>query len=230
MLDSITKLVSGTGNIMTMVAGVLMTIAFVAFLLTVVNYIWQRNKGGADGLKQAGNMLWWSVFALFIMVAVWGIVYFLSSNLGIGIGGCTPKPSPIPGQPVQDNCKPGGSGVTSGNGAAGGQGTCSSASGRPGGCICTSPSQCFSGSCSAGTCASGSGAGSAGTIYTTSGSGSGSSGVASCQSGSAVRAANGDLLYCNGGTMGDPCQSGSCSVGRCNIIDPTFSQYGTCVN
>jgi hypothetical protein len=113
MLNSLTKLVDGTGNIVVKISGLLMTVAFIAFLLAIISYIWKRQQGNTDGLKQAGNMLFGSAFALFVMVAVWGIAYFLSQNLGVAIGGCAPKPSSIPGQVVVDNCK---TGSTSGSG------------------------------------------------------------------------------------------------------------------
>ncbi len=117
MLDSINKLVDGTGNIIVKISGLLMAVAFIAFLLAVISYIWKRRNGDTEGLKQAGNMLFGSAFALFVMVAVWGITFFLSQNLGVAIGGCAPKPSSIPGQAVVDNCKTGTSG-TSGSSAS----------------------------------------------------------------------------------------------------------------
>jgi hypothetical protein len=82
MLDNFTKLVNsliallGGG-----VATLLMTVAFIAFLLAVINYIWKRRQGDAGGLKQAGDILFGSVFGLFVMVSVWGLVNFLGSNL-----------------------------------------------------------------------------------------------------------------------------------------------------
>ncbi len=75
MIDGLVELLSGG------VASLLMAVAFIAFLLAIISYIWKRQKGDTEGLKQAGNMLFGSAFALFVMVAVWGIVSFISSNL-----------------------------------------------------------------------------------------------------------------------------------------------------
>jgi hypothetical protein len=58
-----------------------MATAFAFFLVAVINYIWKRSQGNTEGMKQAANMLFGSVYGLFVMVAVWGIVYFISSNL-----------------------------------------------------------------------------------------------------------------------------------------------------
>jgi hypothetical protein len=82
MLNSIENLINkATDIVSTGVANLLMSIAFIVFLLAVINYIWKRRQGDASGMKQAGNMLLGSVFGLFIMVAVWGLVNFISSNL-----------------------------------------------------------------------------------------------------------------------------------------------------
>ena len=82
LLDSTTGVVGGS------LASLLMGIAFVVFLLAVINFIWKRRSGGSgygrdNGLQDARNMLGWSVFGLFVMVSVWGIIYFFSSGLGI---------------------------------------------------------------------------------------------------------------------------------------------------
>jgi hypothetical protein len=71
------------------VANLLMAVAFIAFLLAVINYILKRRAGEAKGLEQAGSMLFGAVFGLFIMVSVWGIVNFLSSNLLVGSNNTT---------------------------------------------------------------------------------------------------------------------------------------------
>lgn len=104
MLNKITELVNGSKGIAANVAGLLMTVAFVVFMLAIINYIWKRRNGEAEALKQAGTILFGSVFALFVMVAVWGITNFIAINLGIGVGGCTGRPSPVPGQTAQDDC------------------------------------------------------------------------------------------------------------------------------
>lgn len=82
MLNSIDNLINKASNIVSVgVANLLMAIAFIVFLLAVINYIWKRRAGDSAGMKQAGNMLFGSIFGLFVMVAVWGLVNFLSSNL-----------------------------------------------------------------------------------------------------------------------------------------------------
>ncbi len=82
MLENFTKLVNSLVSILGGgVATLLMTVAFIAFLLAVINYIWKRRQGDAGGLQQAGNLLFGSVFGLFVMVSVWGLVNFIGSNI-----------------------------------------------------------------------------------------------------------------------------------------------------
>ncbi len=104
MLNNLSSLIGGGKNIAVGIAGLLFTVAFIAFVLSVINFIVKRAKGEANGLEQARNMLFGAVFGLFIMVAVWGITNFIAGNLGITLGGCASKPSPIPGVAVQDGC------------------------------------------------------------------------------------------------------------------------------
>jgi hypothetical protein len=207
MLRGINDFVDGTTGIAVKISGLLMTIAFIAFLFAIINYIWKRSKGEAGGLKQAGNMLYGSVFALFVMVAVWGIVFFLSQNSGIAIGGCSPKPSSIPGQPVVDNCIPGVA-----NRAVAGTRTlpAPSSTTRP-------PTNGGAGTGSTG----GSGA-----ITCTNGVAvrAANGDIISCNQGGVQPAGN------SGSSIGEACTFGTCASGyRCDIPDATYSPYGTCV-
>lgn len=52
-------------------------------------------KGRSDE-KERGKWLAWmgySIIGLFVMVAIWGLVGFISSVLGIGVGGSAPTPT-----------------------------------------------------------------------------------------------------------------------------------------
>ncbi len=77
LFDGLNKLIGGG------VTTFLMGLAFVAFLLSIINFIWKRRSGDGDGVQDAKNMLGWSIVALFVMTAVWGLVTFISSALGV---------------------------------------------------------------------------------------------------------------------------------------------------
>jgi hypothetical protein len=205
MLDSLTKLIGGSKVIAVNIAGLLMAIAFIAFLLTVINYIWKRNSGNADGLKQAGNMLLASVFALFVMVAVWGLTNFIARNLGIGVGGCTSRPSPIPGEPALTDCNNTGSGNNNPVNTNDNKTSC------PNGTILV-----------AGYCEAVSDSRPQPTPPT-------NTREFSCQNGQRRQAANGETLSCVRGVAGEPCEVGTCASGfACSATNEDGNSYGTC--
>lgn len=78
LINSLTNIVSGG------LATLLMGLAFIAFLLAIINFIWKRRSGDEKGINDAKSMLGWSVIALFVMVSIWGLVSFLQGALGIG--------------------------------------------------------------------------------------------------------------------------------------------------
>ena len=107
MLDGISKLIgsgnSGLTGIVAQIAGLLFVVSMVVFAAVVINFLLKRRDGSA-GLEQAKNMLGWSVIAMFVLMAVWGLVSFLSINLGVGVGGCINRPSAVPGVASTANC------------------------------------------------------------------------------------------------------------------------------
>lgn len=211
MLDSLTKLIGGSKVIAVNIAGLLMAIAFIVFLLTVINYIWKRSTGNGEGLKQAGNMLFAAVFALFVMVAVWGLTNFIARNLGVGVGGCTSRPSPVPGQPSISDC--GGSTSGSENSRPAGVGPKTS---------CPNGGILVAGYCEVRLAPSAN--------SSTGGTTSSNSNVYACKNGQRRQAANGDTLSCASGISGEPCESGTCATGfSCSASGgESGSQYGTC--
>ena len=96
ILNNVTTIVDKSNSIATSIASLMMTLAFVAFLGIVVFFIIERRKGNPDGIQKAGSMLGWSVIALFVMVAIWGLVGFISGSFGIGLGGSIDRPNPTP--------------------------------------------------------------------------------------------------------------------------------------
>lgn len=102
--DSLTKLITGTQNITVLIAQSLFTLSFVIFMGVIIAFLIKRAKGDPQGMEQMRSMIGWSVIAMFVLMSVWGLVAFLSYNLGIGLGGCVKKPSPVPGQVATSDC------------------------------------------------------------------------------------------------------------------------------
>jgi hypothetical protein len=71
LFKSSTNIVAGS------LTTLLMGLAFAAFLFSIIRFIADRSKGDSDGLKDAKSRLVWTTVALFVMVAVWGLVNFL---------------------------------------------------------------------------------------------------------------------------------------------------------
>ena len=64
----------------------------VGFLFFLVKFIW---KGASDPAmkKEAVSGMTYSILALFLMVAVWGIIAMLANLLGIGVSGTIAAPT-----------------------------------------------------------------------------------------------------------------------------------------
>lgn len=88
-------------SILTLVNNVLipllMAAAVVYFFIGLIKYI--RSSG--EGHKEGINTMIAGIVAIFIMVALWGIISFVGQSLGIGIGGALPAPGVIPTSQVQ---------------------------------------------------------------------------------------------------------------------------------
>ncbi|OHA15375.1 MAG: hypothetical protein A3H57_01740 [Candidatus Taylorbacteria bacterium RIFCSPLOWO2_02_FULL_43_11] len=83
--DNISKVLSLVSYWLVIVATIVIAIGLITFLWGVVQYI----TAGADEEKRAAarNMMLYGIIGLFVMVSVWGLVYFLGSLLGITPGG-----------------------------------------------------------------------------------------------------------------------------------------------
>lgn len=55
-------------------------LAMALFFWGIARYIWSEGQGKAEG-KQ---IMIWGVVAIFVMSSIWGIVYFIRKELGVG--------------------------------------------------------------------------------------------------------------------------------------------------
>ncbi len=89
---SLINLIALIQNIVTRLVPLGIGLAVVSLFFGVIMFIWKSR----DDEKERTKWLQWmgvSVVGLFVMVGVWGLVGFLSSVLGIGLGGSAPVPS-----------------------------------------------------------------------------------------------------------------------------------------
>ncbi len=64
-------------------------LAVLAFFWFLVLFIWKASDNPTEQAKLKSGMLW-SIIALFVMVAIWGIVGFIANMLGVQVGGSMP--------------------------------------------------------------------------------------------------------------------------------------------
>jgi hypothetical protein len=88
--DKISQILSLVSYWLVVIATIIIAIGLITFLWGVVQYI----TAGSDEAKrgEARNMMIYGIIALFVMVSVWGLVYFLGSIVGIRPGGGTELP------------------------------------------------------------------------------------------------------------------------------------------
>jgi len=65
-------------------------LALLAFFWGLAKFIF--SAGDEEKRKEGKKVMGWGIVALFVVVAIWGIVFFISIALGVGIGGSAPSP------------------------------------------------------------------------------------------------------------------------------------------
>ncbi len=87
--SNLNNIVIAFKQISTGVYSSLFVVALIAFGFGIIkSMLSSKPEDKAAGLKSIG----FGVIAMFAMVGIWGLVSFLSANLGIGIGGDIPTP------------------------------------------------------------------------------------------------------------------------------------------
>ena len=83
--QSLINIVLQFKQISTLVYSSLFVIALILFFIGIFQFL--MPGGDAAKRKSGYEYMGFGVLALFVMVAIWGIVAFISQTLGIGIGG-----------------------------------------------------------------------------------------------------------------------------------------------
>jgi hypothetical protein len=89
-LTKVDTLVESIQNLVDVALPIVVGLALLGFFWGLMKFIFNADN---DEKKEEGkNIMIYGVVALFVMVAVWGLVNFIASNLGIGTGGSAPVP------------------------------------------------------------------------------------------------------------------------------------------
>ncbi|MBX4199132.1 hypothetical protein KW800_02590 [Candidatus Parcubacteria bacterium] len=81
----ILQAIQATNTIISRAIPLTVALALLAFLFGLMKFVF---KAGDESAQEEGKrVMLWGIIALFVMVAVWGLVKFVAESLGIGTGG-----------------------------------------------------------------------------------------------------------------------------------------------
>jgi hypothetical protein len=87
----------GVQNFLASIQGLVNTATIIVVAIALLVFFWGLTKliaGGGEAIAEGKTLMIWGVVALFVMVSVWGLVYFIQDNL-LGSGANYNAP-PIP--------------------------------------------------------------------------------------------------------------------------------------
>lgn len=94
-LGNLQTLVRSIGAVVKLALPVVVGIALLVFFWGLAKFIF--SAGDEESRKDGKNFMVYSIIALFVMVAVWGLVNFIASALGITP---TSNPTTVPTVPI----------------------------------------------------------------------------------------------------------------------------------
>ena len=93
-LSNINTFVTSIGSLVRIATPIVVGLALLAFFWGLVKFIFAQ--GNEEGKADAKKIMLWGLVALFVMIAVWGLVNFIGTNLGINP---TATPTVVPSIP-----------------------------------------------------------------------------------------------------------------------------------
>lgn len=89
-LSRVETLLNSIGRLVDAALPIVVGLALLAFLWGLVKYIFAQ--GNEESKSEAKKVMLWGIIALFVMVAVWGLVQFIATSLDVQTGGELPVP------------------------------------------------------------------------------------------------------------------------------------------
>ncbi len=78
-LSNLQTLLRSIGRLVDIALPIVVAIALLVFFWGIVKLIW----GGPEAVAEGKSLMIWGLVALFVMVAVWGLVRFIGTALGV---------------------------------------------------------------------------------------------------------------------------------------------------
>lgn len=83
-LDNLGNLLDAVGGLVGTALPIVVALGLLAFFWGLVKYIFAQ--GNEEAKADAKRIMIWGLVALFVMVAVWGLVDFIAQALGVDVG------------------------------------------------------------------------------------------------------------------------------------------------
>jgi len=96
VLGNVSSLLISVGTLINTALPIVVGLALLGFFWGLAMFVFNAND--PEKHAEGRNIMIWGVVALFVMVAVWGLVNFVGSALNIQTGGSTPNIPTVPGR------------------------------------------------------------------------------------------------------------------------------------
>jgi len=88
--QNIDVLLYSIGRWVNNIAPILSGIALLVFFWGLVKFIF--HAGDEEKRSEGKKFMMWAIIGIFVLVSIWGIIFFLSRSFGTGLGGSAPTP------------------------------------------------------------------------------------------------------------------------------------------
>ncbi len=83
------SLINITKTVLNYIIPILITFAVIYFIWGVISYVISKDE---EARAESRDKIIYGVIGIFVIVAIWGLVGFLSTTLGVGVGGTAGLP------------------------------------------------------------------------------------------------------------------------------------------
>jgi apolipoprotein N-acyltransferase len=82
----VVSLITQIQRVLDRVLPLLVSLSVIGFFWFMLRFVWV-GVDNPEERKKARTGVMWSLLTIFVMVSLWGIITFIASTLGVGVGG-----------------------------------------------------------------------------------------------------------------------------------------------